>query len=85
MRKAMSGEDLGAILDVLITAWCARKELRPLRRILNGWAAINGLTDGWAGLLEELQAIRAQDRERITEDELDLVIELQQEMQNRVR
>lgn len=76
----MKAEELNGKLQSLISAWCERKELVPLRRILNGSAAINGLTDGWAGLLVELQAIRAQDRALLTEHELDLVVELQQEI-----
>lgn len=76
----MSPEEIGTRIDFLVSAWCARKELVPLRHILNGSASINGLTDGWAGLLEALQIIRAQCKEHITEQELDAVVELQQEM-----
>jgi hypothetical protein len=84
MRKTMSSAEFGEKLDALISAWCSRKELRPLRRILNGSAALNGLTDGWAALLEELRTIRAQDRKVLTDVEFDLLVELQQEVQSHV-
>jgi len=80
----VKAEDIGAKIDFLVSAWCSRKELVPLRHILNGAASINGLTDGWAALLEALQTIRAQCKERITEQELDAVIELQHEMNHYV-
>ena len=73
----MKPEELEVKIDFLVSAWCARKELLPLRCILNGSASINGLTDGWAGLLIELKVIRAHCNERITEQELDVVVELQ--------
>lgn len=80
----MSPEEIGAKIDYLVSAWCARKELVPLRHILNGAASINGLTDGWAELLAALRTIRAQCKDRITEQELDVVIELQHEMNHYV-
>ena len=80
----MTREELGSKIDWLIEAWCARKELGPLRRILNGSVAINGLTDGWAELLKQLQTIRAQDKGHLTETELNVVIELQHLMDSYV-
>ena len=80
----MTREELGSKINWLIEAWCARKELGPLRRILNGSVAINGLTDGWAELLTQLQTIRAQDSERLTKQELNVVVELQQLMDSYV-
>lgn len=76
----MTSEELGSKLDFLIDAWCARKELVPLRHILDGSQAINGLTDGWMELLKELQTIRAQYRPLLTPQELEVVIELQHEI-----
>lgn len=80
----MTPDAVGSKIDFLVSAWCARKELVPLRHILNGSASINGLTDGWAGLLEALRTIRAQCRDRITQQELDALIELQQEINRHV-
>lgn len=76
----MTPEEITTKIDFLVSAWCARKALKPLRHMLNGAASINGLTDGWAGLLAELQTIRAECTALITEQELDVVIELQQQM-----
>lgn len=69
--------ELQSKIDFLVDAWCARKELIPLRRLLNGAAGINGLTDGWAELLAELRAIRAQDAARLRAREMDVVVEVQ--------
>lgn len=42
----------------VIETWCARRELRPLSVVLPGYLAFNGLTDGWAALLEALDDVR---------------------------
>jgi len=62
--------------DLLIERWCDRRELKPLRRFLNGIAALNGLTDGFEDMLTELRTIRGLDRVCLKEDELEIVIEL---------
>ena len=72
----MKSLNINEKLDYLIDRWCARKELQPLRKILNGQAEINGLTDGWQGLLLELKTIKAQDKEVIIKDEYDVVVTL---------
>ena len=81
---SMKPDEVPEKIDWLVSGWCARKELSPLRHILNGMAAINGLKDGWHELLENLKAIRAQDRNRLTEEELNVVIELQHEIDRRL-
>jgi hypothetical protein len=54
--------DLLVEVSGLIDAWCDRRELRALARLLPAWLANNGLTDGWREVLEALSAIRADDR-----------------------
>jgi hypothetical protein len=53
--------DSDVLTDVsrLIDHWCDRRELRALARLLPAWLANDGLTDGWAGVLDALRAIRA--------------------------
>jgi hypothetical protein len=58
-------------LSTLIDAWCDRHELRALARVLPAWLANNGLTDGWADVLDALRTIRA--NERLPDDEVAVV------------
>jgi hypothetical protein len=59
--------DLLVEVSGLIDAWCDRRELRALARLLPAWLANNGLTDAWCDVLEALSAIRADDRLRYDE------------------
>jgi hypothetical protein len=60
----------------LIDRWCSRKQLKPLRHLLNGEASLNGLTDGWEEMLTELKTIRAQNKEELKQDEFEIIVEL---------
>jgi len=51
----MNTDAFTKMFDHLIDNWCERKELGPLRLILNGRASLNGLTDGYEECLYELQ------------------------------
>ena len=62
--------------EYLIDKWCTRKELNPLRHILNGISSLNGLTDGLEEMLGELQTIRSQYAQEIAEDEMEAVVKL---------
>lgn len=62
--------------EFLIDRWCSRKQLKPLRHLLNGQASLNGLTDGWAGMLTELNTIRAQCTDELQPDEFETVVQL---------
>ncbi len=64
------------IFDHLIDHWCERRELRPLQRILNGRASLNGLTDGYEQCLYELRTIRAEHHDSLPPKELDDLISL---------
>ena len=57
----VSGADHDVLTDVsrLVHAWCDRRELRALARLLPAWSANNGLTDGWSDVLDALRTIRA--------------------------
>ena len=46
-------------VSTLIDAWCDRRELEALARLLPAWTSNTGLTDGWAHVLEALRTIRA--------------------------
>ena len=72
----MDIEEFTEKLNHLIDKWCSRKELKPLRRILNGQASLNGLTDGWGEMLNELKSIRAQNSKELDPEELKIVVEL---------
>jgi hypothetical protein len=43
---------------------------------LNGQASINGLTDGWEDLRQELKTIRAKHRNELKVDEFDTVVDV---------
>ena len=45
-------------LDHLIDSWCERRHLRPLAILLPAYTSNNGLTDGWAGVMEALRTLR---------------------------
>jgi hypothetical protein len=59
-------------IDAFIDRWCARRSLLALREVLAAWP-LNGLTDGWAAMLNALERVRAtagagldeQDREEV--------------------
>jgi hypothetical protein len=56
-------------LERLIDAWCERRDLRPLAILLPAYTSNNGLTDGWAGLMDALRTLRAVGPRRLPEDE----------------
>jgi hypothetical protein len=43
----------------LIDEWCDRRELGALATVLPAFISNNGLTDGWADLMEALRTMRA--------------------------
>jgi hypothetical protein len=43
----------------LIDAWCDRREVFLLADLLPAWTSNNGLTDGWAAVLDALKTVRA--------------------------
>ena len=70
----MTGKSrLFEILDQLVTAWCDRRELGPLSKLLPAYLAFSGLTDAWADLLEALRTVRGAHRDNLTSAELELL------------
>lgn len=51
----------GSLLG-LIDAWCERRDLVLLSAVLPAFTTNNGLTDGWAAVLEALRTITASGR-----------------------
>ena len=64
-----SPDDVFAILDSLVAAWCERRALDPLRYILQGYPPASHLTDELHRLLEAMKDVRGLSRASITEDE----------------
>ena len=54
-----SNEEFFAALRALIDRWCDQRRLRPLARLLPGYLAFNGLTDGWSELHAALLSTRS--------------------------
>jgi|tagenome__1003787_1003787.scaffolds.fasta_scaffold19648865_2 hypothetical protein len=71
-----SNEEFFAELRKLVDAWCKRRSLRPLSRILGPYLAFNGRTDGWAELARGLESIRAMDRHELISSECRAIDEL---------
>ncbi len=76
MRDYASNDELLADLRGLIERWCDQRKLGPLYRILGGYLALNGLTDGWADLLEALKATRAIGFESLGQKDWDTLCDL---------
>ena len=58
MRDFHSNDEFFAALRALIDGLCDERRLKPLARILPGYLAFNGLTDGWHELINALKAAR---------------------------
>jgi hypothetical protein len=63
MKDYQSNEEFFAGLRSLIDRWCVERRLVALSRILPGYVAFNGLTDGWQQLYDSLKATRAKGHE----------------------
>ena len=59
-----------AAVKSLVEAWCDRKSLGALRRVLQAYPMTSGLTDEWGELAIAIENVRAFAREEITEREL---------------
>ncbi|MDE2604021.1 MAG: hypothetical protein KGL62_16885 [Bradyrhizobium sp.] len=73
---SLSNDEFFAELRMLVDAWCKRRSLRPLSRILGPYLAFNGMTDGWAELAKGLESIRAMDRHELVSSEHRAIDEL---------
>ncbi len=62
-------------IQKLVEAWCDRRCLVALRRILPGYPLCSPLTDGWGELLIALQNVRAFARHELTAEEFKVLEE----------
>ena len=58
MKDFQSNEEFLAVLRTLIERWCDERRLDALARVLPGYLALNGLTNGWGELANALKATR---------------------------
>ena len=63
-------------LKMLIERWCDRRAFGPLARALPPYVAFNGMTDGWAGILDALEGVRAFNKDNLTEEEVAALADL---------
>ena len=76
MKPIGSNAEFFAILKSLIYAWCDRRALNPLARVLGPYLAFDGLTDSWGEILDALKTIHASQHGDISEPEMDTLREL---------
>jgi len=96
--RAISDEDAGQLVlgdpnwacsevlgpvGYLIDAWCERRCLSPLGKLLSSWPP-NGLTDGAYELLQALRSARAAARELATELEWELLGAVESKLSQRL-
>lgn len=73
MAEITSSEDFFGALRSLIDSWCERRRLKALSRILPAYLGLDGLTDGWAGLLDALRNVRPLAKDELAEAEMETV------------
>ena len=76
MTGTDGGPDFLASLRRLIDAWCDRRCLKALSRILPAYLSFNGLTDGRGELRDALRNVRAFARDELTDQEVAGVADL---------
>jgi hypothetical protein len=76
MKDYASNEEFFGDLRVLVDRWCGERQLSALSRLLPVYLSHNGLTDGWANLLEGLKSARALGHEPFNSDDWDTLNDL---------
>lgn len=76
MKDFQSNEEFLAVLRTLIERWCDERCLDTLARILPGYLALNGLTDGWGELSNALKATRALGHQAFSQTDWDTLNDL---------
>ena len=76
MKDYASNEEFFGDLTSLIERWCDARKLAALSRLLPGYLSMNGLTDGWANLLQGLVSARALGHEAFTPKDWDMLNDL---------
>ena len=69
-------------LDWLIDQWCERRELRPLQFLFRAYPGVLAHTDQFGELLDALRDVKGLCREKLTQEELALVISLINELED---
>jgi hypothetical protein len=64
-----SPKDVPAILERLVSGWCARRALAPLRHILPAYPAEWDSTDACNRVLEAMKDVRGLSHDALTPDE----------------
>jgi hypothetical protein len=64
------------LLDQLISAWCARRELSPLAVLLPAYVAYSGLTDSVGDLYDAVNNLRGLPPELLLEPEKAIIGEV---------
>lgn len=72
--------DPNARLRELINAWCQRRELRPLARLLPAYVGNNGLTDGYGDLRNAVRDTYALCRDQLPSIELESLRDVEREL-----
>jgi hypothetical protein len=72
----MQSEEVLERVRVLVETWCARRCLRALRHILQGFPLTSLLTDGWGEFKNALENVRAFARGELGNQELETINEL---------
>jgi hypothetical protein len=62
-------EEFSPALLHLIDRWCDQRRLPALARLLPGYVAFNGLSDGWEGLRAGLMSVRTLGVEAVGESD----------------
>ena len=76
MKDYISNDEFLADLRTLIEKWCDERRLDALSRILPGYLALNGLTDGLANLCDALKSTRAIGHEALSREDWDTLNDL---------
>jgi len=69
---------INEILSQLVDAWCARRELGPLRQVLSHYPLGTNLTDEWADLASALKSARVRYSQDLPAGEMDLLVRAHQ-------
>src|SRR5262249_34762073 len=73
MIEVTGSAEFFAAMRNLIDAWCIRRCLKALSRVLPAYTAYDGLSDGWNALYDALRNVRAFAQDELTAAELETV------------
>jgi hypothetical protein len=76
MKEFHSKDEFFATLRALIERWCDERRLDALARVLPGYLAFNGVTDGWGELSNSLKSVRGLGHRPFNQADWDLLNDL---------